>query len=263
MKKITILIIAITAALLTGALSGCEKTEAVVYDPNEGAFDAWVSADERIRAADSMEFNINETFVLFDNNDDGFEVSNVGVVKEVIRSEDDIDIELSFDINSGDKTNKVTGFYKDGYMYYNFQGSKSKRATDTNSAEREVYADMLDLSSLTLKSSSVSEVKGGRALRFVLDGDADVFKFTTDSIIQAFSLNNKESVAPTTIKIPDGVIYIVEIDKDYAIKNITMAFTGDISFMGGNLRTYYEIKKKVVKTSGVSVKFPADLSDYT
>jgi hypothetical protein len=259
LKKIKLLaLIALSIALL----SGCARS--VVYDPDEGVFEMWFKTYEKINAADSIELKIDELYVIFDNNEDGFEVSNVGTVKQVIHSDDDIDIELSFKINSAESSNKLTGYYTDGYMYYNFQDSKSKRATDVKSAKREVYADMLDLSALKIMGSSVTEVKGGRMLRFILDGNADVFEFTTDSIIQAFSLNSDQAGAkPTTIKIQDNVIYNVEIGNDYALKNITMAFTADISFMGGNLKTYYELKTKVVKTGGVTVQFPADLDEYT
>ena len=256
-------IIFLLTALLAVLLLGCDERGAEIYDPDEGAYDAWLITDEIIRDADSLEVSINEILVLFDNSDSGYEISNTGTVKQVARSDDDIDFEISLKLTSGDTTNRVDGYYTEGYMHYNYQDSKYKRLTDAESAKREVYADMLDLSSLPIKSSSITEVKGGRMLTFMLDGSSDIFDFTKNSIIYSFSLSNDEKGAePTKIEIENDVIYKVEIDKNYSFKNITMAFTADITFMGAGLKTYYEITKKAIKIGGVTIKFPVDLNEY-
>ena len=256
-------ILFLLTAILAGLLSSCVDIGTEIYDPNERAFDAWLKTDEIIRAADSFEISINEILVLFDNNDSGYEISNAGTVKQITRSDDDIDFEISLKLTSGDTTNRVDGYYTGGYMHYNYQDSKYKRLTDAESAKREVYADILDLSSLPIKSSSITEVKGGRMLTFALDGSSDIFDFTKDSIAYSFNLSNdKEGAEPTKIEIENDVIYKVEIDKNYNFKTITMAFTADITFLGAGLKTYYEITKKAIKIGGVTIKFPADLNEY-
>lgn len=253
-----------TVVLLTAAIfAGCRYS--MDCDPDESAMDAWAAMYVRLREAGSFEFAIDELMVLFHGYGDPLEITNVGVVQKGAHGDADADIALSLALNFAGATNEVDVFFHDGFMYFNFQGARTKRDADPVTATQVMYADMPNLREIPVLLYGIGRGsrQGTREMNFVLDGSAEAFEFVKGSIISSFRLEGDNPEVPTTIEIYGPVVFIVEIDSDHAFISYTLAFTADITFMDReNLRAYYEITKTALQIGGVAVNLPQDLDEY-
>lgn len=250
MKRIALLLVIVLLA--TFALSGCTGA-------GKDAYDLYTAMSSKLAAAKSLDMDLSGTMAIGAGGQKQ-DLNLSGNIKEVIKSKDDIDMAmemktsvLSMDIN-------VKEYYTNGVLYMDALGKKSKMDMDLSTVKAQSNADILNFERDAVKSSTVSDVSGGKKITFTLDSKS--LTSYLDKLMN--SVKSSLGVDMSKAKITFGdVICDATVDGDNMLKSYHMKFTMNMDISGQSMTMDYDATISVKSAGGVTITFPADLDTYT
>ena len=246
MKKLITL--ALAAALML-SLTACG-------DP--AAYDLYLKMNDKQKNIKSLEMQ-TDAIVNVEVMGQSVEMNMSGVTKQIIRSETDIDMEMSMTTSVMGMDIPTITYFKDGYLYQDVMGEKIKIAVDLEEAMQMANFAQFSFGKDAIKSSSVTKVDGGSLLFFELEPEflRDTLSSMTDSIAQA--LGSGEDMAMTFTQMN----YETLIDDDYMMQNAVMEFTVEMDLYGEAATMHYVVSMDVTGYNHIDkIDFPDDLDTY-
>lgn len=252
MKKIILL----TAVLLmTLSLTACNG--------GSEAYSEFVKVNEKMANADSVDMDMDVTAVI-EAGGESIDMKMNGNMKQVMRSETDIDMEMDMNIDMsipgmGSQKVNTLSYFKDGYMYTDAAGQKFKMAMSLEELEKQSSMSGKDFTfeEKAVKKSSVKDLEGGKELSFTLDGKAmtEIFGDMMGAMADSLPIDSAD------MKFGD-MEYVILVDKDSNMKSMVMRFAADMDIEGQKMTMKYDITAKINQIGYVKISFPSDLSTY-
>jgi hypothetical protein len=253
MKKTAVVLFIL--ALCLGILASCNSDSDV--DTKQSAYDLYQLANSKF---DSVEMSVDLTMTM---EADGIElvILSNGIVKEVIRSETDFDMESNMKISiSSDLLGELLAeltemqmqmYYKDGYLYQELLGQKMKTAISSDLARNQSNIPTLDESAI--KDSKIEKNGDLTILTFTLDGKA-----MTNLAKQGLEQSGETM---GDLSISDASVTAV-IDQDGFLKEMKFAFSMSASQDGETAAIEFDYSIKVLSYNTTTINFPSDLDSY-
>jgi hypothetical protein len=150
-------------------------------------------------------------------------------------------------------TTESTSYFKDGYMYVESEGQKSKMAVDMSDLGASV-GSMMDFTEGAIVDQSVTPVAGGTEIAFTIKGDA-----LKDNIVSQMGL---DALGEIDMTIDDVRITTVV---NAAGQVISSSSEMSMSFNLGDMEIKSTTKNEMtnIKAGKSTIDFPTDLDSYT
>jgi len=255
----------ILPVLCAGLLAGCGDANAYELYKN------MMEAMENIESIDmdiSVSMDIDMTEML------GMTMKTVtsGNIKQVIRSETDIDMAANMSVNMLGETMPMKMYFTDGVMYMEMEeyGELFRFAMPMSieDAMGEIGTEdmLLDFPEDAIKDVSISSQDGGRKIEFTLDGNAltDLMAQSMEAMDEMFAQMGM-SAADISMDMGD-VVSEVLIDGNGMLKSyrmvadidMTMEMYGETIIMSMKMDTSMTVNSY----NNVTVTFPNDLAEW-
>jgi len=248
MKKFILLL---TVAVLCLAMAACGNKDAAQ------AFEIYSQMEETVANASSLEMVIDGAMVM-SSGSESIDVA-VGVnMKQVIRSETDVDLEMTMDMAYTGMSLTSVIYYKDGYMYQDIMGQKLKTVADVEEVMDQSYSSGLKITEALIKTSKVEKVDGGNKVTFTLKEEAanDMLGEIVDSMLQGMDMTG------VTTKMGD-VQCTALVDEEGYPKTYNILFDFSMEQGGETVKFDYDMTTEYVSFDSIdAIEFPADLDTY-
>lgn len=240
MKKVIALLIIV---VLTFTLASCA---------NEEAYDLYLKANESLDGAESL-YASTTTIMDMSYLDESISMEMTGIIKEIVKSETDIEMEMVSELIMDGETMSFTAYFLDGYYYFDMYGEKYKTEMSIEDMLEQTDTVVIDFPKEAIKAEAVEKIDGGKELVFTLDSSA----------LQDQLDKQVAGLVGFDISIAYGDVSMSMIlDKSGQVKSISMSFGFDMESEGETIHTQAEVIMDIIQLGGVTIDYPADLDSY-
>jgi len=246
MKKV---LCALLVVLMIFTLASCAT------DTGRDIYQLYVRANEAMQGIDSLDMDMDMDMTI---RADG-EVMDMKIasnIRQVIRSETDIDMAMNMKMSMMDMDINTKMFYKDGVYYMEMMGMKMKMPMPIEEIMSQVNTEVIEFPESAIKDMEINDVDDGVELSFTLDGAA-----LGDELAKQMGSMEEMLGAVPSYTFGDVTLRTV-IGKDDKFKSVSMAFAFDMDMYGETVQADCVIDMDFIKFGGVIVDFPTDLDDY-
>ncbi|MCI8589263.1 MAG: hypothetical protein HFE77_00885 [Clostridiales bacterium] len=182
-------------------------------------------------------------------------------ITAISRPEDQLDLAMTMKIAMAQLGSFNTNLYvKDGYIYQDVMGMKTKSAMETETADdlTDTYdSAVLDFAKDAIIESSVKPAEGGKELSFTLDGEKlnDSLSKLTDSFTA--QLGNDIGITFS------DVVYTAVVGKDNLPVTQKLTFSCHLTIEGERATADYSMTMHDFSYNNITeIEYPADLDSY-
>ena len=238
-------------------LLGIVMMGTTVSAASDSAYSIYERGMKKMEGVTSMESQMDIVSTVT-TGDMSMKITGQATMRQVVISKDQVELEMLMTSKFGAEELQTATYYKDGVLYQNTMGQKTKSKMDLSQALAMYYDMDRNLSQELLKNATVKQVADGTSISFKLDSELldsamkDALTAATDSM----------GMPGMTLKLGD-IGYTVVFGSDDMMKSYSMIYDATMSYEGISAKIGYEITSKVVSTNQLSkIDFPADLNSY-
>ena len=253
MKKIIAVLLA-TVLLLT--MMGCDGATKELTP-----MEVYTKINEASDAVSSMESNMDMKMSIVADSM-SMDISMTGTIRQVIRSETDIDMEMLMKMSIPDMGMEMEqkGYYTDGWMYQDVMGSKIKTRVPVDEVMSQMGADInASVAEEAIKNIEMTRSDSGD-YNLTVELDAEKMTGMVDDLMASMGdmLNGEDA------DITFGAMkYVMVADKDFNMKTTDMQFAMDMEVAGEKAAVDYVISIETVSVNSIEkIDFPSDLDTY-
>lgn len=244
MKKV---LATLAAVLLCGAVSACGTDPYGMYADMERQLAQVTSLEVRVEAAITQTFGETQQQVVVSCDS-----------RELIRSEDDVDMDMSMFMQvDGMPLGMTDIYYRDGYIYQSMSGTKTKAAFSLE--EMDSMRALLRTPKILQEAVEAAEAKD------TTDGREYVFTMKGDMIGEvANDLLGWFGVSGDTVIQAGNAVYTVRMDRSNMVKSYNLKMDTTVEINGETTQMSHDINYEVVNFNNpaIAVRFPDDLDTY-
>lgn len=216
---------------------------------------------EAFSALKAMDISVDSNMTFQSDEMDMDMAADIQFDYKIIASEDDVQLQYIATATSEDETNTVSMWYKDGYLYTDSDGVKSKMAMDLDSASGLIAMQGNDTEIpqsplCMIDSITATETDGGILYSIVFSNGFDDTEQADQALVSLFGLSIDDYDMQVLVD-DDGMVSSV-------YENFTLTMTAtDEDETTTSLTFHYEIEMTVnAVDDDVTIDFP-DFSEYS
>lgn len=183
-----------------------------------------------------------------------------GVIKEVIHSMTDVDMYMDLIADAAGETLKTKGYYTDGVLYMDMNGSKIKTEIPLD----KVY-EQFDLNNLAATTFPEGAIIGG-SVKDLADGTQQLnMEMDINKVYESLGIDLNSMLKSLTGQDVDinysNVLLSAIVDESGIISSYDMTFSATISDSESSIKVDYTIKMELTDINSTTIEFP-DFSEY-
>lgn len=249
MKKFISLLI--TLLLITSLFAGCQLV------PGSNAYKIYNTVQDSLGGMTSIDMDLEAKCSI---NVDGevMPVNMTGNIKQVMKSETDIDMEMIMSTQSSGETVDIKAYYTDGSYYTEVMGQKIKMPMDLEEATKQANTTMPEFPVDAVKDSVVTKTDNGKLVSFTID-----YTYLKDYLESSVSGMLSSIGSPDDFEFSfNDVKFDIFVDKDNNFDSMNMIFDMTMVAEGQEVTMEYDMLLKLNSFNDVVINFPADLDTY-
>lgn len=252
MKKLISVLVMLALLFTFGA---CGNSDGGDGPQTAQAYDIYTAANKSMQDVKSLAVDTKMTIDMeYDGETISMEMN--GVIKEVIKSETDVDLEMIMTTVSAGETMDMVCYYTDGYYYMDIMGQKVKMAMPMDQIMDQTNVESISFEESAVKNQGVSAVSGGQELSFTLDGTA-----LSDLLSEQMSSMTQQLGAGATMTFND-VDFKAVVDSEGNLTSSTMAFSFSMNVEGETINASAVADMTYTQLNSTTIELPADLDTY-
>lgn len=253
-KKLLCMLFAMALILSLAACGGGsdEKKDSGAKDD----FASFMEVQDNMRDIKDMEFKMDMNASSPENKQ--LDMTMSGTAREVIKSKDDVQMEMKYNMNLAGMDMKGTMYMKDKMLYMELMGQKIKMdaSSEMGAAMNADTSDLLGITKEMISELKVSQDGGDTVYTFKLDPNKAIDYFRKNA-------GSAEELAKSTESLKfDKMNVTVVAGKDKMVKKLDLDFSMNVEENGKiNTMNYKMTMDYVSINAGFTIDFP-DFSSY-
>jgi uncharacterized lipoprotein YehR (DUF1307 family) len=252
MKKRLVTLLAVAMALVLAlSLAACGG-KGDTKTNSDDAYKIFEKAFKEANDAEQMSMNL-DTKISMDIAGTKTDMTMKGPIKTITTAPMQLESTLETQIMGVDMS--ISMWFKDGYMYTEAMGQKSKSPMDEELALESSNASIASFDKKYLKKTTDKSVTGGTEYTFEIDGAA------LKELVAGATGSSGVDLNSADITWGDASVKVT-IDKDGKMIGQEVIVSLDVEAYGQTIKMDLDMKITDIKTSGVEINYPADLDSY-
>lgn len=260
MKKKLFCLLAVMVMALGLAACGDSK-DGSSSDSGKSDFDAFMEVQNNMQDIKDMEFKMKMDMDMTLSESEKTSSTVTGTCKEVIKSKDDVQMEMKYAMNIPEMETKMDGtaYFKDGVVYMDLMGQKVKMDNSNEMASMMQTVDTSEMLNITKEMVSDLQVK--------TEGSDTIYSFKIDptKALDYFknNANGYEDITNLGDVTFDHMDVVITADDKQMVKNIDLDCAMASKVEGDeSMNVAYKIAVEFVSiNTDLKIDFP-DFSDY-
>lgn len=261
MKKKLFCMLAVMLMVLGLAACGGDK-DGGSSDSGKSDFDTFMEVQKKMQDIKDMEFKMDMDMDMALSESEKTSTAITGTCKEVIKSKDDVQMEMKYTMNIPELEQKMDGtvYFKDGIVYTDIMGQKIKTDSTSELASTVQTVDTSEMLNITKEMVSDLQVK--------TEGSDTIYSFKIDPTKALDYFKNNASGYEDIAALGDNITFdrmnvVVTTDDKQMVKNIDLDCAMAAKVEGDeSMNVAYKIAVEFVSiNTDLKIDFP-DFSDY-